>query len=835
MKIRMLVDKIKADFLIPTRAQLEIELSRTPMTVTYDQALSLFRYMVNQKHPPQMGAAQNRTRRNVNEVVTAGRGGGRNTSRGGHGRGGRGARGFGRGGRGGVRRSRTDSRIITLTDGTQIEYHPSFNFPRHVFMKMRQEDRDTLRRERQTYNDGQRQRSEIQELRSQVQELGGSVRTSNSPPPSDSVAVSQHSQVSQMTSTTNHSIMGGRNEQAQNRQSRRAGAVMTRRCIKSSTTLANRPWIDPPANTSADNECDTNADTCCLGKNFIVLNATFRTADVYAYDASIKPIENVPTVSGATAYDDPITGHTFILVFNESLYYGDKLDHSLINPNQLRAYGIPLWDNPYDTMHSLSIDVDTTLSIPLRAFSTKVGFRTRVPTSDKLRTCIHIPMTSSRPWNPTEVVMVQSTAQGGNVYPWKRKLATTSAQFPRSEYIDAKSDVALLDSVDPSLAQTQERLQQTYRVSQIETVYDQLDTPARRTFVSNKRHAKVSAELIAERFGIGPTRAQRTMRVTTQRGVRSAILPISRRYRADRVFNVKRLNGKFAFDTAYGKFRSLRGNVGCQIYSHKCGFKAAYPMQRVDGDNVGDTLTQFISDYGVPEHLTYDGASVQTGPKTRFMDAIRRYEVKYHVSGPRRPNENPAEKSIHEVKKRWYRIMLKRKVPARLWDCGFSWVCGTENICADLSKYAEGRTPIEIITGNTPDISEYLDFDFYDWVMYRTNAGLGEVELGRWLGVSHRVGRMMSYWILPISGIPVSVTTVQRLTNDERNTNEMKTRMDQFDAELEVLFDVHMADITGKLRDIDPSKVIDPEDEDPGFFQEFTRVIDDATLKHVDD
>ena len=58
MKIRMLIDKIKADFLTPTKAQLEIELSRTPMAVTYEQALALFQNMVNQKHPPQMNAAQ---------------------------------------------------------------------------------------------------------------------------------------------------------------------------------------------------------------------------------------------------------------------------------------------------------------------------------------------------------------------------------------------------------------------------------------------------------------------------------------------------------------------------------------------------------------------------------------------------------------------------------------------------------------------------------------------------------------------------------------------------------------------------------------------------------
>ncbi|KAI2502896.1 Reverse transcriptase (RNA-dependent DNA polymerase) [Fragilaria crotonensis] len=448
-------------------------------------------------------------------------------------------------------------------------------------------------------------------------------------------------------------------------------------------------------------------------------------------------------------------------------------------------------------------------------------------------------MTSSTPWNPADVIMVQATNQGGRNHPWKRQIETTDSTYNRFEYTDVEisSDDAHMDSIDPSLVRLGERLHQKLkRVSaQVETVYDQTDTPARRTFVSDERHTKVTAEMIAEKFGISIPRAQRTLRVTTQRGVRSAILPISRRYRADRMFAVKRLNGKFATDTAYGKIKSLRGNVGSQLFSHKCGFKACYPLQKVDGNSVGDALTQFISDYGVPERLTFDGASVQTGPKTRFMDAIRRYEIKYHVSGPRRPNENPAEQGIHELKKRWYRLMLKKKVPPRLWDYGFTWVCETDNVCANMSRYADGRTPLEIITGDTPDISEYLDFDFYDWVLYRSNAGLGEVEVARWIGVSHRVGRLMSYWLLPESGIPISATTVQRMTNDEKTTDEMKKRMIQYDERLQRIFETQSADLTRTLRDIHPSYVIDPEDEDAAFFDEFTRVIDDARLKHADE
>jgi hypothetical protein len=134
-----------------------------------------------------------------------------------------------------------------------------------------------------------------------------------------------------------------------------------------------------------------------------------------------------------------------------------------------------------------------------------------------------------------------------------------------------------------------------------------------------------------------------------------------------------------------------------------------------------------------------------------------------------------------------------------------------------------------------PDISEYMNFDFYDWVFFRSNAGLGEVEIARWIGVSHRVGRLMSYWILPESGIPISATTVQRMTNDEKTTKEMQKRMEQYDARLKRTFDVQSADLTSTLRDIHSSYVIDTDDEDPAFFDEFTRVIDDARVKHADD
>ena len=74
------------------------------------------------------------------------------------------------------------------------------------------------------------------------------------------------------------------------------------------------------------------------------------------------------------------------------------------------------------------------------------------------------------------------------------------------------------------------------------------------------------------------------------------------------------------------------------------------------------------------------------------------------------------------------------------------------------------RTGLEKVTGETPDVSEYVDFSFYDWCWYKENAGMGEMKLGRWLGVSHRTGSLMSFWVLTPSRKVVSRTSVQCVT-----------------------------------------------------------------------
>ena len=55
--------------------------------------------------------------------------------------------------------------------------------------------------------------------------------------------------------------------------------------------------------------------------------------------------------------------------------------------------------------------------------------------------------------------------------------------------------------------------------------------------------------------------------------------------------------------------------------------------------------------------------------------------------------------------------MTKKKVPKRLWDFGLIYESELLSWMAQGDDYWTGY---EVVTGQTPDISKWLDFKFYD-------------------------------------------------------------------------------------------------------------------------
>ena len=63
-------------------------------------------------------------------------------------------------------------------------------------------------------------------------------------------------------------------------------------------------------------------------------------------------------------------------------------------------------------------------------------------------------------------------------------------------------------------------------------------------------------------------------------------------------------------------------------------------------------------------------------------------------------------------------------VPDSLWDFAVLYVCKTVNVIESTSIYARYRTPLEQVTIIMLGITEYLDFGFYDIILFNKNSGV---------------------------------------------------------------------------------------------------------------
>ena len=121
------------------------------------------------------------------------------------------------------------------------------------------------------------------------------------------------------------------------------------------------------------------------------------------------------------------------------------------------------------------------------------------------------------------------------------------------------------------------------------------------------------------------------------------------------------------------------------------------------------------------------------------------------------------------------------------------WEFGIKHQTEAIQFSSRGRlnksTASKAVTGKTPDISEYLDFDFYNLVWYFTGVhpsiSGNNCLLGIWLGVSHQIGSGMCYWIMKKIGVPIAETTVKYVTKYNILDADKSNQITQFSGALD--------------------------------------------------
>jgi hypothetical protein len=216
------------------------------------------------------------------------------------------------------------------------------------------------------------------------------------------------------------------------------------------------------------------------------------------------------------------------------------------------------------------------------------------------------------------------------------------------------------------------------------------------------------------------------------------------------------------------------------------------------------TLSSLFHDIGVPETQVMDGSKEQT--MGEFRKKCR--DAGAHVHLPYSPWQDRAKLAIQELKKKTRRSMMKTRCPKWLWDDCLELMADIYSHSVQDNHGLNGQTPQAIITGETPDISRFAEFLFYQWIKwFDQDVAMAEDQekYGRYLGPSRDVGSIMTSKILNDKGNSLYRLTFRALTQDKLDSQKEKSLWDKFDGKI--------AKVLGDA--FNPNDI--PEDETPEY------------------
>jgi hypothetical protein len=283
------------------------------------------------------------------------------------------------------------------------------------------------------------------------------------------------------------------------------------------------------------------------------MEVTNKTVNVSAFTEAHGVMQNIPIVTAATAFDDEKTGITYILILGQCIYMGDKMNNTLLCPNQLHANGIivdecPRHLAPVDQPSShASQSPDDNMIIPLLLRGVTSYFISQTPTVHELETCKWVVLSNEHGWDPY------------------------SDSFPGQEDIFHELEGQSNSDKDRHIYQIASKNRgPTYDIdfSQISPALDDHYFIAA-TNTSNCM-ANITAESLANKWCIGLEAAKKTLRRTTQKGVRHTLYPVERRFRTKQAQlqhnQLLGRHGRFYTDTFFSSVPTLNGASMAQLY-----------------------------------------------------------------------------------------------------------------------------------------------------------------------------------------------------------------------------------------------------------------------------
>ncbi|EEC51029.1 predicted protein [Phaeodactylum tricornutum CCAP 1055/1] len=242
---------------------------------------------------------------------------------------------------------------------------------------------------------------------------------------------------------------------------------------------------------------------------------------------------------------------------------------------------------------------------------------------------------------------------------------------------------------------------------------------------------------------------RKTIQATTQYAREVYHAPLRKHYKSRfPALNVHRRNEPVATNTIWSDTPAVdSGAKFAQLFVGRRSLVTdVYPM-KTDKEFV-NALEDHIRFRGAMDKLISDRAQVEISKKV--MDITRAYNIDQWQSEPHHQHQNFAERRIATIEANTNNILNHTGAPDSTWLLCVTYVCYVFNHLAHESLH--NRTPLEVLTGSTPDISVLLQFHFWEPVYYRledaTFPSDGTEQTGRFVGIADSVGDALTYKIL---------------------------------------------------------------------------------------
>jgi len=162
-----------------------------------------------------------------------------------------------------------------------------------------------------------------------------------------------------------------------------------------------------------------------------------------------------------------------------------------------------------------------------------------------------------------------------------------------------------------------------------------------------------------------------------------------------------------------------------------------------------------------------------------------KHSIIQNTTEPHTPKINPAESQGGILKRRIRHIMRSTNTPVRLWDYAWEYASSIRSLTATTHIQNLGVTAFETVLGYTPNISEYIQHKWFDWVWFNDPDDPDKQRLGRWLGPAHSVGQGMAFHVLTHNGNVMTRSTVVSLSRQELENDSNKIRMVDYTKSME--------------------------------------------------